>query len=134
MPATKTEPNKSFPSLPLAPLWDVARSGSMSATATSSFTATMFAEQIGHNIRAVTRWKETGTIPWISADVAACRLGFHPLLVWGDDWLNIRGDFEEIASGARDAQIDRDLAKGFAYRAALMEARVLADLEEQAMS
>lgn len=111
-PATETE--RTFASLPLKPLWDLAwhksgmPAGSNQANASVGFTATMFAEAVGHNVRAVSRWKETGRIPWLSADEAAVALGFHPVLVWGYDWLNVKGDYEKLAAQAR-RQMERDL-------------------------
>jgi hypothetical protein len=56
---------------------------------------------IGFSSRNVTRWRSNGgNIPWESADKAACKLGLHPSLVWGDEWWNVKGDFAQIAAEA----------------------------------
>lgn len=111
--STSTKSDKSFARLPLKPLWDIARIKSdmpevaAQTSASLGFTSAMFADMIGHHPKAVNRWQETDTIPWLSADAAAVALGTLPHLVWGDDWLNVKGDYDEIASGARDAELDR---------------------------
>jgi transcriptional regulator with XRE-family HTH domain len=94
-----------FASLPLQPLWDLARAKAdepdgLTATGALGFTAARFAEMVGTTPRAVSRWRREGRIPWVSADEAAIRLGYHPVLVWGDDWLNVKGDFDALCAEA----------------------------------
>jgi hypothetical protein len=48
-----------------------------------------FARMIRKPKRRVQEWRARGTLPWQTADEAAIALGFHPLLVWGDDWLEL---------------------------------------------
>lgn len=105
-----------FRSLPFEPLETLARQQagiplgfSGFSTAVDSYTSIMFAKDVGFNQRAIVRWKERGTIPWISADMAACHLGFHPMSVWGDVWLNLWDDYDKIASGKYDVEIERSL-------------------------
>lgn len=110
------EDGRKFAAVPLAPLWDLAFAKShMPASAAYSnasvaFTAVMFADLVGHSVRAVSRWREDGAVPWMSADVAAVNLGYHPLNVWGYEWLNVKGDYEKIASGQMDKILDRAIA------------------------
>lgn len=100
------ERDRTFASLPLKPLWDLARvkadipDDGLMAAGVWGFTAAQFAEMCGTSSRAVTRWRKDGRIPWLSADEAAVNLGFHPMLVWGDDWLNVKGDFEALCQEA----------------------------------
>jgi hypothetical protein len=45
----------------------------------------------------VTRWITAGeTLSWVSADEAAIALGLHPILVWGEAWLNVRGELTDL--------------------------------------
>jgi hypothetical protein len=111
------EKDNTFASVPLAPLWDLAFAQShMPASSayvgsTMAFTVSMFAGMVGHSPRAAIRWTETGTIPWMSADAAAVNLGYHPMSVWGYEWLNVKGDYEKIASGEMDKILDRAIAR-----------------------
>lgn len=110
------EDGRKFAAVPLEPLWKLAFAKShMPASAafenaSVAFTSVMFADLVGHSVRAVSRWKEDGAIPWMSADVAAVRLGYHPLNVWGYEWLNVKGDYAKIASGQMDKILDRAIA------------------------
>lgn len=73
----------------------------------TGFTHRVFADMIDASEKAVSRWIAAGTIPWVSADEAAIALGYHPILVWGDDWLNVKGDFDRLAAQAvREMQDD----------------------------
>lgn len=125
--------DRTFASLPLKPLWDLARAKAdmpevaAQVSATLGFTSTMFADMIGHHPKAVGRWQEVGAIPWLSADVAAVKLGYHPVEVWGDGWLNVKGDLADIVAGKFDAAIERALAEAEAAMTAEMTAEVMAD-------
>lgn len=80
-------------SLPMKPLWDIARSMSDNP----QFNQRDFAGMVNMSSRAVTRWITAGeTLSWVSADEAAIALGLHPILVWGDAWLNVRGDLTAL--------------------------------------
>lgn len=49
-----------------------------------------FAQMVGVSNRAVGRWRAAGgLIPWTTADIAAVRLGIHPLNVWPELWLEL---------------------------------------------
>lgn len=66
------------------------------------FTDKLFAEMIGASERALARWRANGgQVPWPSADVAAIRLGTHPVLVWGQEWLDLDADYV-AAEAARE--------------------------------
>jgi hypothetical protein len=119
---TSTTMSTKNPSLPLKPLWDLARvqadipdDGLMTA-GTMGFTAVLFAEMVGTTSRAVTRWRKEGQVPWLSADEAAVNLGLHPILVWGDDWLNVKGDFEALQAEAH-AEMENALIEQIADEA-----------------
>ena len=49
------------------------------------FTDETFARLVGCHRVTVQKWRRRG-IPPYTADRAACRLGLHPCLVWGDAW------------------------------------------------
>ena len=83
-------------SLPLTPLMNLV----VGTDASSDVTITEFARRIGSTTQAVNRWRRNGRIPWVSADEAAVAIGLHPILVWGDDWLNVKGDFDRLAAQA----------------------------------
>lgn len=109
-----------IPTLPLEPLWQAALSQTdlpdareaddMRAAVLTGFNSTIFADMIGVSTRNVSRWrKDEAGIPWPSADVAAIKLGLHPALVWGDEWWNVKGDFDEVCSevwSEMDSEID----------------------------
>lgn len=88
-------------SLPLEPLLSI-----VTRSAGTDMSTTEFARRIGTTTVAVNRWQRQGGIPWVSADEAAISIGLHPLLVWGDAWLNVKGDFDKLA-----AQAERDLER-----------------------
>jgi len=109
-----------YRNLAVEPLWTAARTQTDLADSRSidgndelreafhtGFNTVMFAEMIGTTARNVNRWRKNGGIPWHSADKAAIALGLHPILVWGDEWLNVRGDFEVLASQAM-AEMDAE--------------------------
>jgi hypothetical protein len=103
-------PNRISPSLPFPPLWEAAKSKArVNPLMSTGFTTSMFCDMVGFDERAVARWSESGTVPWISADCAATKLGYHPLLIWQDQWLNVKGDFDVISSGKRDGAINTSL-------------------------
>ncbi len=91
-------------SLPIEPLFSIAAGMSDNP----HFTQAEFARMINVTERAISRWKKQGGIPWMSADEASISIGLHPLLVWGDDWLNVKGDFDKLAAQAI-REIERDL-------------------------
>lgn len=82
--------------LPLEPLYSIVTS----TTGHTEMTNTEFARRVNTTVVAVNRWKKQGGIPWVSADEAAVAIGLHPLLVWGDAWLNVKGDFDRLAAQA----------------------------------
>lgn len=81
------------------------------AAGATGFCAARFAAMVGVTPRAVARWQRTGRIPWMSADAAAVTLGYHPVLVWGDDWLNVKGDFDALCAEAW-AELEQDAVVG----------------------
>lgn len=83
----------SYKKMPVEPLIRVAE---MMGGEHSKLSQQDLADMIGISSRAITRWRKEGGIPWISADEAAVAIGLHPLLVWGDDWLNVRDDFDKL--------------------------------------
>lgn len=99
---------KTNPSVPFEPLWTLAadKASGPYATAATALTVTLFSEMIGFDPRAVSRWRYENRIPYVSADRAACKMGYPPVLVWGMDWLNVKGDYAEIAAGRLDRQIE----------------------------
>lgn len=121
------------PSLPFEPLWEVAkRISRVNPSAGLGFTAVMFSEMIGFNPRAVSRWRDEGRVPYVSADAAAVALGWHPMMVWGSEaWLNVRGDLDRIASGELDEEIDQALDHAMAHRAKI-EAAMTAAVDREA--
>lgn len=108
--------SRKYPTLPLGPLWETARVRSEmpdvteEAAANLGFTAAWFANMIGFHPKAVARWQKAGDrIPWDSADEAAVRLGKLPQEVWGDEWYDTHGDYDAIAAGEFDSQIEASL-------------------------
>lgn len=77
---------KPLPKLAFKPLWDKADCN----------TAADFASAVGSNERAIRGYKLRGTINYLQADRYACRLGFHPYEIWGEEWLAIP-DIEAVA-------------------------------------
>lgn len=82
-------PAKHDPRLPLEPLERAL--GSTVAYSTiggracgeRAYDATDLAELAGATRRAVARWREAGSVPFHYADRIACRLGVHPIVIWG---------------------------------------------------
>ena len=95
-------------SLPVEPLYELARR----KADTADFTQVEFANMIGVSERALHRWRERGGIPWTTADEAAIAIGLHPMLVWGDAWLNVKGDYDQIRATAEREMIDAIAAEG----------------------
>lgn len=89
---------KKSASLPLEPLWNLVRANA--DLDTESFTQALFAKIVKTTDRTVNRWTADGMMPWTAADEAAVAIGLHPSLVWGDDWWNVKGDFEALADMA----------------------------------
>lgn len=58
-------------------------------------------EIIGVHERTFDRWVASGRLREEHADRIACRLGYHPYLIWGDLWFNgYRGcELEEYVDG-----------------------------------
>lgn len=101
--------------LPMKPLWDVARSMSDNPM----FTQRDFATAVNHSFRAVTRWINAGdALPWVSADEAAIALGLHPILIWGDEWLNVKGDLEALQASVIN-ELESDVLAALENEAAL---------------
>ena len=112
-----TKKRRKAAALPFTPLWEAAVDrAKLNPMAMVGFTSVMFSEMTGFNKRAIKRWRDMDSIPWISADEAATKLGLHPMHIWGVDWLDVKGDYEQIASGSRDASIEQFLAEGAAWR------------------
>lgn len=103
---------KKSASLPLEPLWKLAAaSADLHAIddVTGGFTQTLFAEMVRTTDRTVSRWMQDGELPWTAADEAAVALGLHPSLVWGDDWWNVKGDFDALAQSI-ESELEMELA------------------------
>lgn len=58
-----------------------------------TFNDVFFAEMVGASPRSIKRWRSVGEVPWISADQMAVALGLHPVLVWGQEWLDLDADY-----------------------------------------
>jgi hypothetical protein len=75
--------------VPLEPLEALARSR-YEETEQTPWSNNVFAELCGVSNRAVGRWRAAGgVIPWTTADIAAVKLGFHPLIIWPELWLDL---------------------------------------------
>lgn len=90
--ATESNPGnpyggKPLPKLPFRPLYDRADCN----------TAADFAAVVGSSERAVRSYLLRGVINYLQADRYACRLGFHPYEVWGEAWLELDMDIEDVA-------------------------------------
>lgn len=46
----------------------------------------VYAEHLSVSVNTLANWKKGG-VPIEGADNACVRAGFHPIEVWGDDWL-----------------------------------------------
>lgn len=55
----------------------------------------------------IRRWIDEG-IPFARCDVLAVRIGLHPLLVWGDDWLKLELEDLERIERRRTARNERN--------------------------
>lgn len=122
MSTTTESKSRTTYNLPLQPLWDIAmvkadRRVDASRFDATGFTFTAFAEMIGYDPKSVSRWVRKGTIPLRAADEAAVRLNYHPVEVWGEQWLNAKGDLEDILAGKYDEAIERDFARAEARMA-----------------
>jgi hypothetical protein len=106
-----------MPALPLAPLEAIARVQAdlpsySSGETIGTWNDQVFAEMIGVSTRALSRWRALtdtypgGEIPWMTADAAAIRLGYHPLAIWHDAWDSLDAD---VLDGKLDAEINKDL-------------------------
>lgn len=89
--------------LPIEPLYNI-----VAGSADAEMTTTEFARRLNTTTVAVNRWRRQGGIPWVSADEAAIAIGLHPLVVWGDAWLNVKGDFDKLAAQAT-AELERQM-------------------------
>jgi len=75
--------------VPLEPLEALARTRH-EETDQNPWSNNVFADLCGVSNRAVGRWRAAGgIIPWTTADIAAVKLGFHPLVVWPELWLDL---------------------------------------------
>lgn len=69
-----------------------------------------FGEMIGVAGRTVGRWRAAGGhIPWDAADLAAVRLGLHPMILWPERWMALRQASDAELREAWDA-IDATMA------------------------
>jgi hypothetical protein len=94
--------------VPLEPLEALARA-SFDESEGAVWSNNVFAELCGVSNRAVGRWRAAGgVIPWTTADIAAVKLGFHPLIVWPELWLHL--DRGLIAGTDRKALREYDAA------------------------
>jgi len=75
--------------VPLAPLEALAKGRYFESDDNhGAWSNNKFAEMVGVSNRAIGRWRAGGDlIPWASADIAAVRLGFHPMSVWPELWM-----------------------------------------------
>jgi len=77
--------------VPVEPLEALARAEyARREAAPQEWSNNLFASLVGVSNRAIGRWRQAGgIIPWITADVAAIRLGFHPSIVWPMEWAEL---------------------------------------------
>jgi len=120
------------PRLPLAPLERIARaradlpsSGSSREGSGNWFNDHVFSQMCGVSSRAICRWRETasdsypgGEVPWRSADLAATRLGLHPLDIWGEAWMALDHDVINGENKRVLAAIEKDMERVGAIMAA----------------
>ena len=97
--------------VPLEPLEALARAA-FEKNSEEEWSNNKFAEMVGVSNKAVGRWRAAGgLVPWTTADVAAVKLGLHPLSVWPELWLELdRG----LIDGT-DAKAMREYDKAMAH-------------------
>ena len=67
-----------------------------------------FAAIVEVEARTIGRWREKGGLTWASADVAAVHMGFHPILIWPERWLQLDQD---VVAGTCSAAEAREISK-----------------------
>jgi predicted DNA-binding transcriptional regulator AlpA len=85
---------RTFRWLPLEPL----------RQAVDEFSPSRLAEWADVSLRTAVRWVVFDEIPYYPADRAACALGFHPCLIWGESWWqesDSDGQHSHLRRGAR---------------------------------
>lgn len=110
---------------PLAPLEALARE-KFEETPDNLWSDRKFAALVGTTGRTIGRWRKEGCIPWVGADIAAVRLGHHPMLVWPERWSRLdRG----LVAGT-DKKALRELDRAIEQVGRVMEAnRVTAPVD-----
>ena len=103
---------------PLAPLEALARE-KYEETADNPWSDRKFAALVGTTPRTVGRWRQEARIPWAGADIAAVKLGHHPMLVWPERWSRLdRG----LVAGT-DAKALREFDEAIEQVGRVMEAQ-----------
>ena len=74
--------------LPLAPLYALGKSVDALPDRHDGFTTLRLARLTGVHPRNFHRWRRAGGIPIFTAGRVACRLGYHPSLVW-PEWFQL---------------------------------------------
>jgi hypothetical protein len=66
---------RKFPARPLIDLFD------------ADAPAAVIADMLGCNRKLITAFRRNSNINWLDADRYACRLGLHPMVIWGVAWI-----------------------------------------------
>ena len=66
------------------------------------------ADSIGVSRETVFRWRHLNQLPFFTADVIACRLGFHPSYLWGDEYWAILNMLVEEDEERRVRKLEHD--------------------------
>jgi hypothetical protein len=105
-------------SFPLAPLLSYAQRKAAPDGNAQPISDKEFARMVGVSSRTVARWRAEaqgefeflwdgtpalGYVPWPSCDEAATSLGTHPILIWGDLWLDLDRDVIEMSAKPENA-------------------------------
>lgn len=96
-------------SVPFAPLEALALTAYNQMRSEDPWCDTAFASIIGVSPGAVKRWRESGRVPWTSADVAAVALGMHPMSIWPEEWMALDARIVDGTDRRAVAAVDRAL-------------------------
>ena len=65
--------------------------------------AVQIGARLGLGRSAVHQYRRRGTVTVFNGDRLACRLGFHPSLVWGDRWWDLAVEQDDHRRSRRSA-------------------------------